>query len=326
MPYIYLCMKSELVSRKMSDGSRPEKAVPMFALAISLAALAVPVAVALSFPGWSSHGPGMLIWFSALIPAFLLAYYRGVRGVAVALVVGMVVIAATQLIVVALGITEPDWSFLTGIALVLLMVAVGIGVFAELLIRENRNAFAMALMDPQTKMPNRRHLEILLEREFAAAVRGHKLSVVVFGLDDFESVYDRHGHAAGDRTLEAFAKVLQIDTRLENLSARFGGEEFVCSLRDTDAEHAARFAARVLAQMRQLELPWGRQTASAGVAEYEPGMGSYELLIGAADRALSQAREEGRDRVSIAPKAGAANAAEPLPTPQANRRSPDSAP
>ncbi|MDP1892014.1 MAG: diguanylate cyclase [Gemmatimonadaceae bacterium] len=275
-------------------------AVPPFALAASIVSLAVPVAVVLWFPDWTSNGLGMLIWLTALIPAFLLALYRGFRGVAVALAGGMAVIVATQLSVVAFSSTEPDWWLLGGIVAVYLAVSLGIGGLSEALLHERQIAQAMALVDSLTGLPNRRHLEIALAGEFASAERGHAMALVMFDLDHFKVVNDRHGHSAGDRTLQAFAKILKSNTRAENLSARFGGEEFVTVLRDTTREEAEIFAARVLDETRAWPLPWGSQTVSAGVADYQAGMGSYELLLGAADLALYRAKEAGRDCVCVA--------------------------
>ncbi|HLA90181.1 MAG TPA: diguanylate cyclase [Gemmatimonadaceae bacterium] len=276
--------------------------VPRRALAISLAALAVPVAAAFWLPEWTSTSFGMLIWLTALIPAFLLSYYRGLVGVAVALAGGMAVITATQVSLVAFQIADPNWRLLAVIVSVYLAVSIGIGGLAELLQRERHAAEEMALIDRLTSLPNRRHVEIVLEGEFAAAERGRDLTVVLFDLDRFKLVNDRHGHAAGDMTLKAFAKIVRTNTRKENLSARFGGEEFLSVLRATDADEAVVFAQRVLDQMRAYPFPWGAQTASAGVAAHQEGMGSWELLLGAADRALYQAKEGGRDMVCMAPE------------------------
>lgn len=274
--------------------------VPPRALALSLAALAIPVATVASMPDWTSTGAGMLIWLTALIPAFLLSYYRGLRGVAVALSGGMAVITATQVSVVLFQIAEPNWTLLGAIVAAYLGVSIGIAVLAELLLKERRAAEALALVDRLTGLPNRRHLEDALEREFAAAERGRGLTVVLFDLDHFKQVNDQHGHHAGDVALKTFARILGSNTRRENLSGRFGGEEFVALLRDTEPELALVFAQRVLSQVRDWPLPWGRLTASAGVAHYEKGMGSYELLLGEADRALYRAKHGGRDMVCVA--------------------------
>lgn len=279
----------------------PKQPVPARALAISIAALAIPVGAVYWLPDWTSSGLGMLIWLTALIPAFLLSYYRGLQGVAVALAGGMAVITATQVSVVAFEIAEPNWTLLGVIVAVYLAVSVGIATLAEVLRQERHAAEEMALIDRLTGLPNRRHVEDALEREFAAAERGRELTVVIFDLDQFKQVNDRRGHAAGDMTLKAFAKILRMNTRRENLSARFGGEEFVSVLRDADADSAVLFAQRVLDDMRAWPLPWGAQTVSAGIARYQKGMGSYELLLGEADRALYQAKDGGRDMVCIAP-------------------------
>ena len=285
----------------MTASSRKQQ-VPPRALAISLAALAIPVATVFWLPDWTSNGLGMLIWLTALIPAFLLSYYRGLQGVALALAGGMAVITATQIVVVAYQVADPNWTLLMAIVAIYLAVSLGIATLAEALRRERRAAEDLARIDQLTELPNRRHLEDALQREFAAAERGRGLAVVIFDLDRFKQVNDRHGHAAGDMALKAFANVLRTNTRLENLSARFGGEEFVALLRDTDADSAVLFAQRVLDQMRESPLPWGAQTVSAGVAEYYRGLGSYELLLGEADRALYQAKEGGRDMVCTAPR------------------------
>ncbi len=277
--------------------------VPAHALAISIASLIVPVVVAFWLPSHVGSDVGTLIWLTALIPAFLLAYYRGLAGVAIALADGMAVITATQLSLVIFDIASPNWPLLAGIVGVYLGVSVGIAGLAEVLRRERGNAESLAMIDRLTGIPNRRYADMVMEQEFAAAARGSALTLVIFDLDRFKSVNDRFGHAAGDDALQAFAQVLQTNTRKSNLSARFGGEEFISVLRDTDPEAGAMFAQRVRNQTRALEFRWGRMTVSAGVAAYEDGMGTYELLVGAADRALYQAKEGGRDAVFVAPPA-----------------------
>jgi diguanylate cyclase (GGDEF)-like protein len=283
----------------MASNARTQP-VPPRALAISVAALAVPVAIVFWHPDWTSSGLGMLIWLTALIPAFLLSYYRGWQGVAVALGGGMAVITATQVSIVVFEIAEPNWALLGVIVGVYLAVSVGIATLGEALHRERYAAEELAMVDGLTGLPNRRHVEDMLEREFAAAERGAGLTVVMFDLDHFKRVNDSHGQAAGDTTLKAFAKILKANTRKENLSARYGGEEFVTVLRDSDAETVVNFAERVLDQMRAWPLAWGTQTVSAGIAQYQKGMGSFELLLGEADRALYQAKDGGRDMVCVA--------------------------
>jgi diguanylate cyclase (GGDEF)-like protein len=290
--------------------------VPRRALAISVASLAVPVVAAIWHPEGVGNTLGTLTWLTALIPAFLLAYYRGFAGVAVALAGGMAVITATQVGIVVFEISEPAWPLLAAIVGVYLGISLGIGALAEGLHRGRRAAEGMALLDQMTGLPNRHYADLVLEQEFAAAARGRALAVVIFDLDRFKLVNDRFGHPAGDGVIREFARVLRETTRRANLSARFGGEEFITILRDSDADAAVLFAQRVLDRAREMKFPWGRQTVSAGVAVYERGMGSYELLVGAADGALYRAKEGGRDMVCIAapvaaPVAAPAPALEP---------------
>ncbi len=286
------------------SGAEPPLRVPGRALAISLAAFGVPVIASLALPDVANSGVGTLVWLPALIPAFLLAYYRGMRGVAIALAGGMAVITATQLSVVWFDIAEPNWSLLAAIVGAYLAVSVGIAVLAEALRRERRLAEALAFMDRLTALPNRRQLDITLEAACASAERGHPVTVVIFDLDHFKRVNDVHGHAAGDLALQEFAQVLRANTRKQDLSARFGGEEFVSVLRDGDEAAAVKFAERVCQQMRDKKFAWGTQTVSAGVAAHQAGMASHELLLAAADRALYTSKHNGRDRVSTATHVG----------------------
>ncbi len=289
--------------------------IPRRALLISLLALVGPIAAVAMFPVGTSNSYGMLVWLSALIPAFLLSYYRGLRGVAIALSGGMAVITATQVSVVVFEIAEPDWTLLLIIVGVYLGVSVGIAALAELLRRERTMAEDLALVDRLTNLANRRHLDVALEMAFAAAERGQPLAVAMFDLDRFKRVNDTFGHSAGDEALRQFAEVLRTCTRRENLAARFGGEEFAAILQGEDGPGAVVFAERVVTEMRAKTSPWGKQTVSAGVAVHQPGMGSFELLLGAADRALYRAKAEGRDRVCLAPvMSESAKAAAPVAT------------
>ncbi len=269
--------------------------IPPLALAISVAAFAIPVGTVYWLPESTSNGLGMFIWLTVLLPVILLAHYRGVKGVAGAWAGGMAVMTVTQVGVVASRIAVPNWTLLLVIVSIDVAVSLGIATLAEALRRAR-----FAGIDQLTGLPNRHQLEVTLAREFAAAGRGQSLTVVIFDLDQFKHVRDLHGHAAGNMALKALAKILRTTTRLENLSARFDSERFIAVLR-CRPESAVIYAQRVLDQMRTWQAPWGVQTVSAGVAGYQQGMGSYEVLLAEADRALYQAEEGGRDMVCTAP-------------------------
>ena len=274
--------------------------VPIRALVLSLGSLAVPVAAVLVFPEWAQDEQGVLIWLTSLVPAFLLAYYRGLRGVALAVAGGMAVLSLTQVAVLLLGETAPNWYVLLAVVAAYVGICIALAVFAEILHRGRRAAEALALLDELTGLPNRRHAEVTLDAQFAAAGRGIPLTVVMFDLDHFKHVNDRHGHEAGDAALRVFADVLRGNTRRMDLSARFGGEEFISILGGSGIPPAVALANRIRVGIEAQVFPWGRLTVSAGVAAYEEGMGSYEVLVATADRALYAAKQAGRNRVTAA--------------------------
>jgi len=273
--------------------------VPPQALLLSLLCLSVPVLASAVFPDWTTEDLGLLVWLLALVPGFLLSYYRGWRGATLAIAGGMAALTTTHVVFLLIGGDPPRLLILLAIVGVIMAVALGSGwlshTFEEALARERR----LALTDLGTGLPNRRHGILELEKSFAAAVRGDSLSLVLFDLDDFKRINDTYGHATGDHVLAEFGGVLQNMTRTMNVSARYGGEEFISVLRGTPRDGARIFADRVRVAFKELDLPTGTVTVSAGIAEYEEGMASPDVLIAAADQALYAAKRAGRDRVVV---------------------------
>jgi diguanylate cyclase (GGDEF)-like protein len=161
-------------------------------------------------------------------------------------------------------------------------------------VRLNQQLVALSLTDSLTGLPSRRHLELFLQKEFAAARRGRVLTVILFDLDNFNEYNEREGHTAGDEVLRAFASVLLGQTRAMNLAARFGNDEFIAILADTDRRggftHAARIARAVAIDP---VLSQAGIRASAGIASYNPKLNEPDELILAAERDL-QSRKGGR--------------------------------
>ena len=273
--------------------------VPARALVMSLAALAVPVTATLMAPDWQDE-LGLLLWLTALVPAFLFAYYRGMRGVATALAGAMVVLVGTQVILRLSGDPLPHFEYLLAIVVVLIGICIGIAVFAEVLHRERHAAAQSALEDPLTGLANRRHMEIFLDAQFAAAGRGRRLMVILFDLDQFKRVNDQQGHAAGDDVLRVFGEMLQRHTRRMDLTARLGGDEFIAILTDNDPQSALLYAERLRGEFQEHLFPWGHETVSAGAAAHVAGMSAWDDLVAAADRALYEAKEAGRNRLVVA--------------------------
>lgn len=295
-----------------------EEAVPPRALVISVGALAIPVLGATLAPEWVDRDAGLLVWLSALVPAFLLTYYRGWRGTSIALAAGMATLAMAQTLLAASAARTPAWTVVFALIVAFMAISLGIGWVGELLHRARRDAQAAALIDALTGLPNRRHLDIFLNATFAAAERGGTLAVVVFDLDRFKAVNDRFGHAAGDEVLRAVGRVLLTETRQTDVTVRFGGEEFVTVLPGADEAAALTFAGRVRDGVGRLGFPWGRVSVSAGVAQYREELASPDLLLAEADRALYAAKDQGRDRVvraSELPRQAAFAASEASPAP-----------
>ncbi|MCX8018626.1 MAG: GGDEF domain-containing protein, partial [Rhodocyclaceae bacterium] len=160
----------------------------------------------------------------------------------------------------------------------------------------------MATRDPLTGVLNRRAFFARAGIEWARATRARRpLAVIVSDIDFFKKVNDTHGHHIGDQVIKDFARRAQSLLRMPDILARFGGEEFVILLPDTDLAHACQVAERI---RRELEIPRDptlpRYTASLGVAatQWQAGdAADIEALIAAADAALYRAKQGGRNRV-----------------------------
>ena len=277
---------------------RPVPDTSLRALALSLGALAVPVIGSFAFPEGMREYEALL-WLLALVPAFLFAYQRGWRGVATALALGMAALSTTYAAVLALGRGLPD--MLAGVLVVYIAIALAIGVFAERMRRDRKrdSDAAASLIDPVSTLPNRRHGELFLEREFAAAERGRPLAVVLFDFDNFAQYNARHGHAAADGVLRAFASLLRHNTRRMNLVARWDEDAFLCIMGGADEEGALIFAGRTQERLRAAESVTMLPTLSAGIAVYRADVGDGDELVRRANEALQEARAAGGDRVRI---------------------------
>jgi len=162
----------------------------------------------------------------------------------------------------------------------------------------------MAITDGLTGLHNRRyldsHLVTLFER---AASRDRPLSLMITDIDKFKTINDTHGHAAGDEVLRDFARRLRKNVRGIDLACRFGGEEFVVVMPDTEPHIAERVAERIRHEIESLPFTIGggtqalKVTVSIGVASMIPGKDSVETLMKRADAALYEAKNTGRNRV-----------------------------
>ena len=113
---------------------------------------------------------------------------------------------------------------------------------------------SLFLTDSLTGLPNRRYLQLHLEREIGAAHRDQKLALVLFDLDSFKHYTDTLGHVVGDQILRAFGEVLMEENRAMNLVARYGGDEFVAVLSEADELGAHGYLARLHAGVKRNRL------------------------------------------------------------------------
>jgi diguanylate cyclase (GGDEF)-like protein len=162
----------------------------------------------------------------------------------------------------------------------------------------------MALTDPLTGLGNRLALDQELERQEGERIRyGRRYSLLVVDLDHFKKVNDQGGHATGDRVLRQVAAVMLSLLRDPDRAYRFGGEEFVAVLTETDREGARVVAERIRQEILDLQFPPDmgkvpRVSASIGVAQADD---AEEGVLARADRALYEAKRSGRNRVCLAP-------------------------
>lgn len=152
-----------------------------------------------------------------------------------------------------------------------------------------------------TKLYNKRALDDLMNIKEAEFERyGHNFAVVFLDLDHFKKINDTYGHDAGDAVLFAFAKILKNEARAVDIVGRFGGEEFIAILGETDANGGFAFAKKVREKLKKSSLVYKEQqiklTVSCGVSDRKSNF-SLQSLLKSADENLYKAKKEGRDRV-----------------------------
>lgn len=168
----------------------------------------------------------------------------------------------------------------------------------------------LAMRDPLTGLFNRRYLDPAVQQLFARQARlpveeRVPIAAIMFDLDHFSQLNNRHGHQIGDAVLRTFGEILRSRMRTTDLVGRFGGEEFVAILYRASLDDAMRIADEVREQLTATPIPGSdgeelRASVSAGCATVGPDQESPEELLRAADVALYMAKRAGRDRVCAA--------------------------
>jgi diguanylate cyclase (GGDEF)-like protein len=157
--------------------------------------------------------------------------------------------------------------------------------------------YDLSILDGLTGVYNHRHLYEVLDREIARARRyPQHLSLIMADVDNFKKYNDANGHMAGDELLRGMTNLFVRAIRSLDMVFRYGGEEFVIMLIETDKKGAALAAERILNLVR-LSLP---TTISMGISDYPADATERDVLVDRADKALYQAKTTGKNKVVLA--------------------------
>jgi diguanylate cyclase (GGDEF)-like protein len=172
--------------------------------------------------------------------------------------------------------------------------------------------YRMATVDAGTQVFNKQYLQDALATEFKfSKIYGRDLSIIYYDLDHFKIVNDTFGHNAGDMILKDSSLIVKNTIRKDDIQARFGGEEFIIILPNTDAKIAFDLADRIRQSVARhvfkIEVDTGGhkkivehcQTISVGVAQLTPSMKTPEELLETADKKLYTSKQTGRNRVTV---------------------------
>jgi diguanylate cyclase (GGDEF)-like protein len=238
-----------------------------------------------------------------LFPAFVSAWFLGVRE----LVISMVVTTVFPLIALADEYQRPMMlAFqVTIIAGILNLASIGVFILRRRVQQLLVETQTLSHLDPLTGLYNRRYLVEQAPRVWRQARReGTRVAAMVLDLDHFKKLNDAHGHAAGDAVLRAVAESLSATVRPTDVLARTGGEELVVLGLVGDSAEARRLAERLRAAVADTRTEVGHAvTASIGIALTRPEDGENATealwrLVDRADAAMYQAKQQGRDRVA----------------------------
>lgn len=155
----------------------------------------------------------------------------------------------------------------------------------------------LAMVDGLTGVFNRRYMDVSLKKEKNRCDRYEKkFSVLIIDIDDFKKFNDIYGHLFGDRVLQITAQTIREGIRNEDVLCRYGGEEFLVILPETDIEGAEFLGNRLCKFIREKNfLAENKITVSVGVATYPDFGDTEEKVIGEADKALYKAKKSGKN-------------------------------
>lgn len=180
--------------------------------------------------------------------------------------------------------------------------------YQDALKEQYQKSVSMAVTDGLTGLYNRHFLNTHLENMVHQSVKnGKRIALMMMDMDHFKEVNDTYGHDAGDRVLKQLSDVILRASRSTDLAARFGGEEFVVLMPETDEQAALNASNRMRETVEKTLFVVGangeviHKTVSIGIANSHPDGDSAEALIKRADEAMYSAKRNGRNQVKVAP-------------------------
>jgi len=163
----------------------------------------------------------------------------------------------------------------------------------------------LSRVDGLTGIYNRRYWEEQFDREFKRNLRTPgESSVIMLDIDHFKKINDNYGHPAGDEVIRQLAQLIEDVSRETDICGRYGGEEFAILLPDTASANVMVLAQRIRASVEKLKIEYEQHTisftVSLGIAQFNTAFGQHIQWLEEADKALYQAKKNGRNQVIIA--------------------------
>jgi len=172
--------------------------------------------------------------------------------------------------------------------------------------RVNKELEKLAITDPLTGVSNRRYFVERLKKEFNRAKRySHDLSLIMIDIDHFKKFNDVHGHLLGDSVLVELSSIFNSNVRTTDFVSRYGGEEFVLTLPETDKGGALEIAERIRKSVEKHNFPHslkaktGKITVSTGISSYPEDASTIRNLMEKADKAMYMAKNGGRNKIVL---------------------------
>lgn len=192
------------------------------------------------------------------------------------------------------GFTEDDMKLLSGLS-----AQIAVALYNSQLFEQTK---ALSLTDPLTSLPNRRSFDMFIEAEIRRAGRYHRsFSLLMVDFDNFKKYNDAFGHPAGDKILKKCSQLMKETIRDVDFLGRYGGDEFISVLPETDSTFALEVAERMRKTIAAQSIE-PRITLSIGIAAFPQDANNKNTLIEIADDACYEAKQLGGDCVNFASK------------------------